>query len=78
MNEIAISTDLIKLDSFLKFCQIAESGGVAKMMVSEGWVRVDGEVCLQRGRKLYKGMTVEVRIPGEEDGKYDTYEFKVA
>lgn len=66
-EQVEIHTEFIKLDSFLKFAGIAETGGHAKLMVEEGDVLVDGEVCLQRGRKLYPGMTVE----------FDEYRFLV-
>lgn len=58
-KQVAISTEYIKLDSFLKFCGAAESGGEAKFFVAQGAVSVDGSVCLQRGRKLYPGSLVE-------------------
>ena len=55
MEEIAIHTDFIKLDALLKFSALAESGGEAKQLIAEGLVKVNGEVCLQRGKKLYPG-----------------------
>ena len=54
-QEIAISTEFIKLDSFLKFANAVESGGMAKEVIAAGNVRVNGEVCLERGRKLRPG-----------------------
>lgn len=61
-EKISISTEFIKLDSFLKFCNAIPSGGMAKALVEEGKVRVNGETCTQRGKKLRPGDTVE--IPG--------------
>lgn len=55
---VSISTEYIKLDSFLKFANVAETGGMAKEMVEEGAVRVNGEVCLMRGKKLRPGDVV--------------------
>lgn len=52
-NEIYIKTDFIKLDQLLKFIGIAETGGHAKEIVLEGDVKVNGEVCVQRGKKIY-------------------------
>ena len=49
---IEITTPFIKLDSFLKFSGVAETGGMAKEMIAAGLVRVGGEVCLMRGKKL--------------------------
>lgn len=54
-----IQTDFIKLDAFLKLCDAVQTGGHAKLVVQEGAVRVNGEVCLQRGRKLRPGDSVE-------------------
>ena len=60
IEEIKIRTEFIKLDQFLKFCGIAETGGHAKEIVAEGVVFVNGELCLQRGKKLHPGDTVEI------------------
>lgn len=59
MEEINISTDFIKLDSFLKFAAITGTGGEAKYVISEGMVSVNGEVCTMRGKKLIPGDVVE-------------------
>ena len=52
---LAIRTDFIKLDQALKFCGIAETGGHAKELVEKGAVRVNGETCVSRGKKLFPG-----------------------
>ena len=57
--EKAISTDFIKLDSFLKLCDEVQSGGHAKIIIQDGEIKVNSEVFTQRGRKLHKGDTVE-------------------
>jgi len=59
-REIQITTEFIKLDQFLKFAGIAETGGHAKEIVAEGVVSVNGEICLQRGKKLRSGDVVEL------------------
>jgi ribosome-associated protein len=51
----AITTDYIKLDSFLKGVNVVGSGGEAKIIISEGEVCVNGETETRRGRKLYPG-----------------------
>lgn len=48
-----ISTEFIKLDAALKFANALESGGMAKTVILDGKVKVNGEVCLMRGKKLY-------------------------
>ena len=50
-----ITTPFIKLDSFLKGENAVSSGGEAKVIIAEGYVSVNGEVELRRGRKLYPG-----------------------
>ena len=52
MEEIAIHTDFIKLDALMKFSALAESGGEAKQLIADGLVKVNGEVCLQRGKSF--------------------------
>lgn len=54
-EKLYITTPFIKLDAALKFCGIAETGGHAKLLIEEQRVRVNGEICLQRGKKLYPG-----------------------
>ena len=55
MATITITTEYIKLQDLLKFAAIASTGGEAKIMVQEGQVTVNGEVCTQRGRKIRPG-----------------------
>lgn len=59
IKEIKITTDYIKLDSFLKLAAAVSTGGHAKMFITGGEVKVNGQVCLMRGKKLYEGDTVE-------------------
>ena len=55
MTTITITTEYIKLQDLLKFAAIASTGGEAKIIVQEGQVTVNGEVCTQRGRKIRPG-----------------------
>lgn len=59
MQEIKINTEFIKLDSFLKWCGAASLGSEAKIYVLEEMVKVNGEVCTQRGKKIRPGDIVE-------------------
>jgi len=61
--EIPVQTEFIRLDAFLKLANAVESGGQAKLAIQEGHVRVNGEPCLQRGKKLRPGD--KVRHAGE-------------
>jgi ribosome-associated protein len=47
--------DIIKLDQFLKFQGLVQTGGEAKMLIQAGEVKVNGTVETRRGRKLVKG-----------------------
>ena len=58
--EIPITTDFIKLESFLKFAGASETGGEAKNRIQNGEVTVDGQVCTIRGKKLTPGMEVSL------------------
>jgi len=60
MKEITISTEYIKLDQFLKYVGIAETGGHSKEIIKSGKVKVNGEVALERGKKLRTGDIVEI------------------
>mgnify|MGYP002779131460 CR=1 FL=1 len=65
MKDIQIKTEYIKLDQFLKWAGIAESGAFAKIIIANGDVKVNGEKALQRGKKLRKGDKIQV-IGAEE------------
>ncbi len=58
METVEISTEFIKLDSLLKFAALCGTGGEAKYCIAEGMVEVNGEVCTQRGKKIYPGDVV--------------------
>ena len=64
MSEIKIKTEFIKLDSLLKFAGLADTGGEAKLLIQDGRVLVNGEICTMRGRKIRTGDRVSVS--GEE------------
>lgn len=55
MEEIAITTEFIKLQDLLKFANLVETGGEAKERIQAGEVKVNGEICTQRGKKLRPG-----------------------
>ena len=58
METIAINTEFIKLDALLKFAALVGTGGEAKIAIAEGMVKVNGEVCTMRGKKIRPGDTV--------------------
>ena len=57
---IKIETPFIRLDALLKFAGAVETGGEAKLLIQEGSVSVNGEVCTMRGKKLYPGDRAEL------------------
>lgn len=54
-EEVIIKTDFIRLDSFLKFKGIAQTGGQAKTFIQDKKVKVNGEICTARGKKIRGG-----------------------
>lgn len=58
-KKIEIKEEFIRLDSLLKLSGIAETGGHAKILVQNGEVKVNGEVCTMRGKKMRKGDIAE-------------------
>ena len=59
-KEVPISTEYIKLEAFLKLADLVPSGGVAKTLIQNGEVRVNGEICTMRGKKLRPGDRVQL------------------
>lgn len=55
MNQIKIKDDYIKLGQALKLAGMVGSGVEAKVVIQDGQVLVNGEVELQRGKKLHPG-----------------------
>ncbi|MBQ6387756.1 MAG: RNA-binding S4 domain-containing protein [Ruminococcus sp.] len=66
-ESIKIDTEYIRLQDLLKLSGLAATGGMAKLVIQNGEVKVNGEVCMMRGKKLragdtaaYDGVTVTV------------------
>ena len=57
--DIQITTEFIRLDALLKFAALVGTGGEAKYVIAEGLVKVNGEACTMRGKKLREGDIVE-------------------
>ena len=55
ITPVVIETEFIKLESDMKLANIMPTGGAAKQEIQEGFVKVNGEVCTMRGKKLYPG-----------------------
>lgn len=59
-TEIKINSEFIKLDSLLKYAGIVETGGIGKEIILEERIKVNGEVCTARGKKIRKGDKVQI------------------
>ncbi|MBQ8815375.1 MAG: RNA-binding S4 domain-containing protein [Lachnospiraceae bacterium] len=55
MTTIKIKDEFIKLGQALKLANLVSSGVDAKFVITDGLVKVNGEVDVRRGRKLYPG-----------------------
>ncbi|MCF2618744.1 RNA-binding S4 domain-containing protein [Oscillibacter valericigenes] len=55
MTTIPITTEFIKLQDLLKLADLVSTGGEAKLRILDGEVKVNGEICTQRGKKLRPG-----------------------
>ncbi len=64
MIKLALKEEYIKLGQALKAAGLVGSGVDAKYAVQDGLVKVNGEVCEQRGKKLYAGD--QVSFQGQE------------
>ena len=63
-ESLLIKEDFIRLDSAMKLASIVVTGGHAKMVIQNGEVKVNGEICTMRGKKLHKGDTFEFENNG--------------
>jgi ribosome-associated protein len=64
--EIKIKTEFIKLDSLLKYAGVVETGGIAKEIIAEERIKVNGEICTMRGKKLRPGDKVQIEETDSE------------
>lgn len=58
-QEFILKSDYIRLDDLLKNVSVVNTGGHAKIVIQDGEVKVNGEVCTMRGKKLRSGDSVE-------------------
>ena len=55
---VRIDTEYIRLQDLLKLSGLAATGGMAKIVIQNGEVKVNGDVCTQRGKKIRPGDVV--------------------
>lgn len=60
-KDVFIATENIPLDKALKFSGIAGTGGQAKILIQDGLVKVNGEICFSRGKKLTENDSFEFK-----------------
>ncbi len=60
MKNITIKDEYVTLGQFLKIADIISTGGEAKIFLSSNEVYINGQLDTRRGRKLYKGDTLEI------------------
>ena len=58
-QKFVLKGDYIRLDDLLKNVGVVMTGGHAKIVIQEGEVKVNGEVCTMRGKKLRQGDNAE-------------------
>lgn len=58
-KELGINEEFIRLDSALKLAGFVSTGGHAKIVIQDGEVKVNGQICTMRGKKLRSGDTAE-------------------
>ncbi|MFU0832022.1 MAG: RNA-binding S4 domain-containing protein [Oscillospiraceae bacterium] len=59
-QKITIDTEFIRLDALLKLAGAFETGGQAKQAIQSGFVKVNGEVCTMRGKKMRPGDRAQI------------------
>lgn len=59
IEEIKIDSEFIKLQDLLKLGGAVDTGGMAKIVIQNGEVKVNGEICTMRGKKMRNGDTAE-------------------
>jgi len=59
METIKIRDDFIKLGQVLKLAGLVQTGVEAKLVIQDGLVKVNGQVEIQRGKKIVNGDIVE-------------------
>lgn len=66
MEIITINTEFIKLDQLLKFANLVENGADAKYLITNGYVKLNGETELRRGKKIYNSDLVEIEYDDQK------------
>lgn len=73
MQDVEIRDEMIRLGQFLKLSGAVESGAMAKEVIAEGLVYVNGEVCTARGKQLHEGDIVALDSAITISGSIEEY-----
>ncbi len=65
-QSFTLEEEYIRLDDLLKLTGCVQTGGQAKVLIQTGGVRLDGEVCTMRGKKLRGGEIITIPEMDEE------------
>lgn len=66
MKEVKINSEFIRLGQFLKWAGIVENGAEAGSLIKDHKVKINGKICIQRGKKVLLNDRIEV----EDSGSY--------
>ncbi len=58
-KKIKVEGEYIKLQDLLKYSGLCQTGGHAKVVIQNGEVKVNGEICTMRGKKMRTGDIAE-------------------
>lgn len=58
-EKVIIDTEYIRLDNMMKLAGAVDTGGAAKQLIQSGAVKVNGEICTMRGKKMRNGDVFE-------------------
>ena len=59
MEKVYFHTEFVKLQQLMKLADIVGQGSDAKVLIQEGYVKLNGQVCTMRGKKVYDGDVME-------------------
>ncbi len=57
--KVYFHTEFVKLQQLMKLADIVGQGSDAKLLIQDGQVKLNGEVCTMRGKKVYDGDIME-------------------
>ena len=77
MKKIYIKTEFIKMDQLLKYAEISSTGGHAKYLIKNNFVKYNGEIDNRRGKKVYPGDIVTVDLSEDYNFEENIIEIEI-